>query len=164
MSNIFNDLKPFFEDNYNRIHVREYAKIQKISPPTSSKLLEKYHLKNFLKKELDKQYIYYYANKSSEIFKDLQRIYWKIKLKPIIKYIENETINPIIILFGSIAKGELKKGSDIDLAIFTHTNKKLNLTNFEDREIQVFKFKTLNDVPKELKNNILNGYKLSGTW
>ncbi len=164
MLNIINNLKPFFEDNYRRIHVREYAKITKISPPTSSKFLEELHKENLLKKEVDKQYYCYYANKSSEIFKDLQRIYWKIKLKKIIIQIQEETINPVIVLFGSLAKVEAKLDSDIDIAIFSSSKKELNLKELEQRTIQTFNFQSLSQVPKELKNNILNGYILGGSW
>ncbi len=42
MLKIFNDLKPFFEDNYGRIHVRGYAALVKVSPPTASGMLKKF--------------------------------------------------------------------------------------------------------------------------
>ncbi|MCF7866886.1 nucleotidyltransferase domain-containing protein [Candidatus Woesearchaeota archaeon] len=167
MLKIFNDLKPFFEDNYKRIHVREYAKIIAITPPTASKLLEAYLSERILKKEVDKQYNYYFANKESSTFKDLQNIYWKMKLQPLIDYIENQIIQPNIILFGSIAKSELQENSDIDIAIFAQSKKDLNLLPFEKtlkRNIQLFIFKNLEEVPKELKNNILNGKIIGGSW
>ncbi len=166
MLKIINDLEPFFEDNYRRIHVREFAKLQKISPPTASKRLESLNKENLIKKEIDKQYYYYFANKDSFIFKDLQRIYWKEKLEKVglIEEITNQTFNPTIILFGSLAKAEAKVNSDIDLAIITISSKELDLRKFEkklNKEIQIFKFKTINDIPLELKNNILDGYKIT---
>ncbi len=39
MLKIINNLKPFIEDNYRRISVREYARIQKISDVKSDELL-----------------------------------------------------------------------------------------------------------------------------
>ena len=39
MLEIFNTLAYFFEDNYVKISVREFAKFKKISPPHASKLL-----------------------------------------------------------------------------------------------------------------------------
>lgn len=131
MLKIFNDLKPFFQDNYKKIHVREYAKIQKISPPTSSKILENLKKEGILKKEIDKKYNLYYTNKDSEIFRDLQRIYYKEKLSNLVSHIKEETINPVIILFGSTAKNEIKEFSDIDLAIITPTEKKLAQVNLK---------------------------------
>ena len=57
MLTIFNNLKPFFEDNYRRISVREYARIIKISPPSASKLLNNLEKEGLLTKE-KKNYTY----------------------------------------------------------------------------------------------------------
>jgi len=170
MLEIINSLKPFFEDNYRRINVREYARLQNISPPTASKLLEKLRKETLLRKEIEKQYIYYYANKDSKLFIDFSRIYWKIRLekKGLVDYLEKELLSPIIILFGSLAKAEVRKDSDLDLAIFSVTNKQIKLEKYEKllkRNIQIFIFnKRENIKSKELLNNVLNGYKIKGKW
>ena len=169
MLKIFNDLKPFFEDNYRRINVREYARIQKISPPTASSLLQNY-LKGLLKKEEEKQYLYYFANKESSLFVDLSRIYWKVVLENsgFVKALSEKFISPVIILFGSLSKAEVKENSDIDIAVFTATRKELDLKEFEKklkRNIQLFVFKDRENIKnKELFNNILNGDRLKGNW
>src|SRR3989344_4186036 len=121
MLKIIDSLQAFFNDNYKRIHVREYARLQKISPPTASKLLQQLNKEGLLKQETDKQYIYYYADEDSELFIGFSRIYWGITLKEsgLIDYIVRETLSPVIILFGSLSKAEAKQDSDIDLAIFT---------------------------------------------
>ena len=165
MLKIINTLKPFFEDCYRRINVREFARLQNISPPTASKELENLFNKSILKKELDKQYIYYYANKDSDLFVDLSRIYWKDILNPLVNYLEKELMNPLIILFGSLSKAEVTPNSDIDLAIITSSNKKLDFSKFEKklkRTIQVFVFNKLDE--SNLHKNILNGYKLKGEF
>ena len=54
MLEIFNKLKPFFEDNYKRISVREYARMQNISPPNASQLLNNLEKEGLLKKEEDR--------------------------------------------------------------------------------------------------------------
>ncbi len=170
MLKVIKQLSPFFEDCYRRIHVREYAKISKISPPTSSKLLENMYKIKLLKKEKEKQYIYYYANKESELFVELSRIYWRLKLKKsgLLDFFEKELLFPIIILFGSLSKAEAKADSDIDLAIFTASQKKLNIEEYEKklkRKIQILIFKKIEDIKnKELRKNILNGYKLMGAF
>ena len=56
MLNIINNLKPFFEDCYGRINVREYARIIKISPPTASKILLELNKEGLLLMENDKNY------------------------------------------------------------------------------------------------------------
>ncbi|MBM3247723.1 hypothetical protein FJZ17_04270 [Candidatus Pacearchaeota archaeon] len=170
MLEIFNTLKPFFKDNYQRINVREYARIQKISPPTASKVLSSLNKEGILKVEQDRQFIYYYANKESPIFIGLQRVYFRIALENsgLLGEIKKEFVNPKIILFGSLSKAEAKKDSDIDLAIITPTKKEINFTKYEkilDRKIQIFLFKSTNEIKnKQLANNILNGYKLVGEF
>ncbi len=165
MLKILNDLDPFFEDCYRRINVREYAKIMRISPPTASKLLDSYANINLLLKDKYKNYILFFANKESEDFIDLSRIYWRHVLKELVSMLVSKLTNPAIILFGSLSKAEVKSDSDIDLAIFTQ-KKELDLRDFErriKRKIQIFQFKSLSDIGnKELANNIINGYVLHG--
>ena len=113
--------------------------------------------------------MYYYANKDSELFIDLARIYWNITLKDsgLINYIAQETLTPVIILYGSLSKAEVKPNSDIDVAIFTVTKKELNIEQYEKklkRKIQLMIFNDIGSPSKELLNNILNGYKLEGSW
>ena len=165
MLNIINNLEFFFEDCYRRISVREYAKLIKVSPPTASKILSDYEKEGILKKEIDRQYFFYFANKNNEIFIDFSRIYWKRKLFPLINQLEKELTNHVIILFGSLAKAEVNPDSDIDLAIFSK-KKEINVEKFEKkmkRNVQLFWFKSIKDIKnKDLANNIVNGYVLYG--
>jgi len=165
MLNIINDLKPFFEDCYRRINVREYSRLIRISPPTASKILSKLNKEGLLLLEKDRNYIFYYANKNDRIFIDLSRIYWKVKLNALINFLDKNLTNPTIILFGSLSKAETKNDSDIDICALGH-KKELNLKNFENllkRKIQLFFFSSIEDIKnKELLNNILNGYIIWG--
>lgn len=165
MLEIINNLKPFFEDCYRRINIREYAKIMKISPPTSSKLLNYYYKEGILKMEVYKNYLFFYANNKSKEFVVLSRMYWQNKLNPFLDYFEKKFVNPTIILFGSLSKTETKEDSDVDLAIFAY-KRDLNLKQFEKkigRKIQIFWFKNIENIgDKELTNNIINGYILTG--
>ncbi|PIN77639.1 hypothetical protein COV15_01785 [Candidatus Woesearchaeota archaeon CG10_big_fil_rev_8_21_14_0_10_34_12] len=170
MLKIFNDLKPFFEDNYRRINIREYARTTNISPPSASKLLDYFRNQGLLKMEKDKNYIYYVANKNSKIFIELSRTYWHqlIEKTGIFDYLEKELLNPLIILFGSFSKAEVTNSSDIDLAIFSISKKSVNLEKFEkklNRKIQSFSYKSKEEVKnKGLLNNIFNGFVLRGSW
>ena len=74
MLDIFNKLQYFFEDCYRRINVREYAKLMKISPPTASKMLSEFQNEGLLKKEIDKGYHLFYANKENQQFIGLSRL------------------------------------------------------------------------------------------
>ena len=165
MLKIINELRPFFEDCYRRINVREYAKLMKISPPTASKILTFYNTKNFLLKETYKNYLLFHVNKENKDFIDLSRLYWRYILKDLLVLMEKELINPTIILFGSLSKAEAKSDSDVDLAVFAH-KREFDIGIFEKkikRKIQIFWFDSLKDVKnKELANNIISGYLLKG--
>ena len=165
MLNIINSLKPFFEDCYRRINVREYSRLRKISPPTASKILFELNKEGLLLIEKDRNYIFYYANKNNKIFVDLSRIYWDVRLDNLVDFLNKTLINPTIILFGSLSKAETKNDSDIDIGIIGH-KKELDIKNFENnlkRKIQLFFFSSVEDIKnKELANNIINGYILEG--
>ncbi|PIN95140.1 hypothetical protein COU53_00925, partial [Candidatus Pacearchaeota archaeon CG10_big_fil_rev_8_21_14_0_10_30_48] len=112
MLNIINNLKPFIENCYRRINVREYSRLMKVSPPTASKILSEFNKEELLLIEKDRNYIFYYANKNNKIFTDLSRIYWKTRLKVLINFLDENLTNPSIILFGSLSKSETKEDSD----------------------------------------------------
>lgn len=170
MLKIFNKLRPFFEDNYRRINVREYSRLLKISPPSASKVLNQLKEEGILIKEEEKNYLYFYANKESFLFINLQIIYYREKFNKLglFNVLEKEFTNPVVILFGSFAKAEVNENSDIDLAIFSVSKKQLNLKKYEEklkRKIQIFTFKNKEEVKnKMLLNNILNGFKVLGDW
>ncbi len=170
MLKIFNELEPFFNDNYRRISVREYARMTNISPPSASSLLNKMHAEGLLIKEEEKKYLFFAANKESSLFIQLCRSYWYIQLKKsgLMGYLQKELVNPLIILFGSLSRAETTPTSDIDLAIIKSKAKKLELGHFEQkmrRRIQIMFFDGLDHKDKkELKINVLNGFVLAGGW
>jgi len=165
MLNIIYTLKPFVEDNYKEVGVREYSRMMGITAPTASKRLKMFMSEDVLKSRKERGYLLFRANRDSGVLRDLSRIYWKQKLKKVIGFLNLEFYEPTIVLFGSLSKLESKKDSDVDLAIFTKFKKKLNLSKYEKdlkREIQIFSFKSLDKVNRELRMNILNGYLIQG--
>lgn len=167
MLKIINDLKPFFEDCYRRINIREYARIMKISPPTASNLLAYYNREGLLLKERYRNYVLFYANKESGEFIELSRIYWKCMLKPLVSFMEENLADPTVVLFGSLSKAEAKPDSDIDLAVLAH-KRDLNVGVFEKklkRGIQIFWFKSIGDIKdSRLANSIIEGCMLRGRY
>jgi predicted nucleotidyltransferase len=168
MLKIFNTLEPFFEDCYRRYSVREYATLIKVSPPTASSILKNFTSQDLLNEKKERVYKFYWVKRDSN-FIDLSRIYWKNKFMRlgILKYIENEVIDPLIILFGSLSKAEVTESSDIDFAMICSNKKNLDLKKFEKklgRNIHLLVFKSLDEIPKELKSNILNGFVLRGNF
>jgi len=165
MLNIINNLGVFFEDCYRRINVREYSRISNVSPPTASKILFELNKEGLLNVERDRNYIFFYANRESKDFIDLSRMYWRGKLEELMEHLNKELIGSTIVLFGSLAKAEVKDDSDVDIVVFSE-KKDLDLSKIErklKRNIQLFWFDSIGAVKnKELVNNILNGYVLNG--
>ncbi len=165
MLGIINNLKPFFEDCHRRLGVREYARITNVSPPTASKILSSLTKEELLNKQQNRQYLLFWA-KNSPLFKSLAQIYWKQKFEKtgLLDYLNKKFINPTIILFGSLAKGENTRDSDVDLAIIS-SKKQINLEIFEKklkRKVQILSFTEILDINKELRNSIINGHVLEG--
>jgi predicted nucleotidyltransferase len=160
-----NELKPFFEDCYRELGVREYAREIKVTPPTASKMLKEFAKQDLLKQREERGFLLFRANRESSILKKLSHIYWEEKLKELVQHISEELHPDAIVLFGSLSKLEVHQKSDIDLAVFTKFEKKMNLEKFEkklDKEIQLFVFESLEKVNKELRANILRGDIMEG--
>jgi predicted nucleotidyltransferase len=165
MLKIINSLKPFFEDCYTGIGVREYSRLMKITPPTASKLLKDFSSYGLLKEKKDKLYLLFRANRESDDLKDLSRIYWREKFGEFANEIEKEMPSSEVILFGSLSKLETKEESDMDIAIISKYARKTNTEKFEKkygRKIQIFYFKSVKEISNNLKENILNGFILKG--
>ncbi len=156
----------FFENPSRTFHIRGISRELKI-PKTSvsyhiSKLIEQ---KLILKRKTD-IFPSFQANEQNELFKAKKRSYFidLLLISGLMKYIESECTPRSIVLFGSFAKAEYGKDSDIDL--FVQSEKcPLNLKKFENKlrhEIHIYFEKDLNNLSPELFNNIINGIKLKG--
>lgn len=170
MLTIFNDLEYFFQDNYRRIHVREYARLKKISPPFASKTLYNYEKEGLLVKEKDKKHLLFHAHRENPFFQALSQLYWAEELRQsgLTTYLEKELAQPLVIVFGSIAKAEVTPTSDIDIVIITPTTRELTLEPFENKlkkKIQLFRYKNLKEITNpDLYSNIFNGFRILGRW
>ncbi len=172
MLDIINNLGIFFEDNYAKINIRRYSRFMGISPPTASKLLKSYEEENLLESSRYERYIFFNAKRDSKDFIDLSRVYWRNKLEELSSFLISKSISePTIILFGSLSKAEVKKDSDVDLAVISINNLSIRLKDTEldrfersiGRKIEIFGFKSLNEASKQpIWKAILNGYILSG--
>ena len=83
----------------------------------------------------------------------------------LVGHIEKELNPSLLVVFGSVRKGEYEKDSDIDLFIETTIEKDLDLKKFEKKlnhKIDLFVQTNLKRLHKNLLSNVLNGIKLSG--
>ena len=170
MFNKVDILKIFFRDPQKKYHLREIAKIFRISPRTAKNHLTQLCKEGLVIVEKEKIYENYRANLDSQKFKDYKVFYsiGKIRESGLIEYLNDVFNYPTIILFGSIARGEDIEKSDIDLFIITENKKDIDMSKFEKKlkkNIQIFmankkEFKLGKN--KELFNNVINGIILSG--
>lgn len=166
-------LELFIKEPEREFHVREIAKLLRKSPTTISKYLKDYENKKILSSDKKLNHLLFKANADSNKFKQLKLSY-NLKViydSGLIDYLSEEFNQPkAIVLFGSFAKAENNKNSDVDLLIVSSKKQEPNLEKFEKKlghKIQLFihsekdleKLKVKN---KELFNNWINGIVIYG--
>ena len=170
MLKIFNDLEPFFWQSYEKISVREYARLKKISPPSASTLLKNYAKEGLLIVEEERRYLFFYVNRENLVFVKLSGAYFTNYFEKIgmISDIKAKFVNPTIVIFGSFSKAEVTNTSDLDIAIFSSVKSTVNLSVYEkklQRPLQIFAFKNRAEIKNpNLLNNILKGVVVYGSW
>jgi len=157
-------LEQFFLFPTKRWHIREIARATNIAHTSINR-----YISELLREELiikDKElYTAYKANRKSDNFKLLKKLYWNKTLveSGFVEHIYEKTHAEFIILFGSCSKGEDIESSDIDIYLES-SQKEINLNKYElafSRKINLY-FRKFNKVQDELKNNLLNGIILHG--
>ena len=159
-------LQEFFDFPTYGFLIRELSRRTKIAQPSVVN-----HLKVLLKeglviKQEAKPYPFFKANRENEIFKILKvsNMILRIKTSGLLDHILNKTFPDVIVLFGSCARGEDIESSDVDLFVQAK-EKRLALDKYEkllNRKISLFFEENFSRLPKELKNNIVNGIVLKG--
>ena len=157
MLKVFYSLKPFFEDVYREISVREYSRLNKISAPTASKLLKKLTKEQLLFSSKKGIYLFFRANRNYPLFKSLALAYWQNRLYNLLEKIHKNLLFKKIILFGSIAKVENTIDSDVDLYI-DFPRKDIDVKDIEKKLNRKIQFHFENSLKNlSLKKNIEKG-------
>ena len=163
--NVWSVLECFLDEPEKPHQIRTISK--KIGLATTS---VKLHVNTLIQEQLVKEgkdiFKNYNANFDNERFRFLKKInnLNKIENSGLLEFLEEQIAPDVIILFGSTAKGEDISTSDIDIFIQSK-QKKIDLSIYEKklgRKIELFIEDNLAQLPKELKNNIINGQKLRG--
>ena len=155
-------IQSFFEDPNRIFGIREISRLVKIPKTTVSRQLNELVKKRMITKK-DSGYI---ANESSSYFRLLKKLRFveDVHRSGLLEYLD-ERFNPkSVILFGSFAKGEYNRASDIDIFVQS-AEKDYSLSQFEKKlkhPINLFFEEKLSRLSDELFNNIINGIKLSG--
>lgn len=157
MLKIFNELKPFLEDCYREISVRQYASMIRISPPTASKTLKDFEKNGLLLSENKGIYIYFRANRENFVFREILKSYWYIVLNPLTENLHETIAFKRIILFGSLVKAENNLKSDVDLYLESEP-KNIDTKEIEKKLNRKVQLHFLNSMKNEnLKKNIEQG-------
>ncbi len=165
--NKYKILKVFLDNPTESFRLRELSRLSKIAPPSVMN-----YLKNFEKQGLIKRYekrgIPFYKalreNKRFILFKKISIIY-ELNSSGLVDFLWDKLSPDAIILYGSCSLGEDIESSDIDIFLIgINKEKRINIEKFEKKlgkEIHLM-FNTLKNIPKELKNNLVNGIILKG--
>ena len=164
--NLYKLLKIFLNNPTESFRLRELSRLSKISPPSVMNYLKEFEEKGLIKKYLKREIPFYQAVRDDEDFKHYKiiSILSELHESSLIEFLWDKLSPEAIILYGSYAKGESVEGSDIDIFIIGR-EKKLELKNFEKKLGKIIHLMFMENpakIPKELKNNLINGIVLKG--
>ena len=159
--------KHFFINPTSKLRVRQIEKTLKLPLPSVIRYCKELVKEGVLTTIKTGNIIFYTADRVNEKFLLEKRLFniRQIYKSGLINYLRQELSNPVIVLFGSYAKGEDIETSDIDIYVETPSKKEIPLDEFErelQRKIQVFRHKSITEIKnKHLANNIINGITLN---
>ena len=165
-NNTYRILELFIEFPTKDFSMRGLARELKLSHATILNYINDLQKLSLIKKKEATLYPTYFANTESQKYKFYKKnwLIFKITESGVIDYIQKEILPTSIILFGSGAKATFTEKSDID--IFIEANEtKLELTKYEKKlncKINLLFEQNINNLSKELRNNIINGVVLYG--
>lgn len=165
-NNTYRILELFIEYPTKDFSVRGLARELKISHATILNHINDLQKLNLIKKKEATLYPTYFANTESQKYKFYKKnwLIFKLVETRVIEHIQKDALPSSIILFGSGAKATFTEKSDID--IFVESNEaKLDLTKYEKKlnhKINLLFEQNINNLSKELRNNVINGVILYG--
>ena len=117
------------DNPYEKYYLREASRLLNMSPMTLSRSLQLLLKNNLVVKEKIKNQIYYYANMLNPAFRHMKvsrSLSW-LAQKDVVGLIRKRIAGTVtIILYGSYAKGEDTKDSDVDILVIAPAKKDLS--------------------------------------
>lgn len=165
-NNTYRILELFIEFPTKDFSVRGLARELKLSHATILNYISDLQKLGFIKKKEATLYPTYFASTESQKYKFYKKnwLIFKLVETGLLEYIQKEALPSSIILFGSGAKAAFTENSDID--IFVEASEiKLDLAKYDkklNRKINLLFEPNINNLSKELRNNIINGIILYG--
>jgi len=121
----------FFNEPYRDFHLREIAKLTKVSSSTAKRFLDFYNEKGFLKKQRKANLVLFKANLENPAFKYMKVSYFLMKSRSLADYLREFYPDSSVVLYGSCARGEDNSQSDIDLLVISRRKEEAELGKFE---------------------------------
>ncbi len=165
-NNTYKILKKFLEDPLEEFGLRELSRLVNISPASVKNHLLILQKENLIKQITRKNSPLYQAKRDTQEFKTAQKLHiiHQLEATKTLSYLQQTLAPKTIILYGSHAKGDAIKSSDIDLFIMGKQTK-INLTKYENllnKPLHLIFENSLSQISPELKSNIINGIVLRG--
>lgn len=165
-NNAYKILELFIEFPTKEFSIRGIARHLNLSHATILKYINYLEKLGLIKKKEETLYPTYYANTENQKYKFYKRnrLVFKIMNSGLIDHVQKEVLPSSMILFGSGAKATFTEKSDIDIFIEAK-EVPLDLTEYEkklNRKINLLFEPNINNLSKELRNNLINGVVLCG--
>jgi predicted nucleotidyltransferase len=168
---VFEALKFFIENPYDEVYLREFAKKVNVNPNTAQRFLNLFLGEELIKEEKKANLRYFKANLENPVLRHIKKTYSikKIIDSKLVDYLKEQGFSSII-LYGSVAKGEDDRRSDIDMLCIGN-KKKLELSEVyskleKEMNVSAFSFAEWKKQKKENKafydEIILHGINLYG--
>lgn len=164
--NRYKVLKVFLDSPTESFRLREISRISKIAPLSVMNYLKEFEKEELIRKYIQRGIPFYQSSRDNEkfiLYKKISIIY-ELDECGLIEFIWEKLAPEAIILYGSFSKGESTENSDIDLFLICK-DKEIDLKEFEkklNRSIHLMFNSNPEKIPKELKNNLINGIVLKG--
>ena len=152
-------LKYFFDYPLAAFSVRELAKKTRLPSSTVQRYLKEMKKKKILDSD-GKLW-----DSPSMRFRKAFFMMDKIVDSGLLEHLEVMYKPRAVVVFGGVRKGEYDKNSDVDIFVESDVGEDMNLSKFEKKighRVELFIEKDINALPVNLRNNVLNGIKLSG--
>ncbi len=128
-------LELFFDEPFREFHLREAARKANVSAPTAKIQLDKFAKKGIIEKSSKANLSLFKANTKSKRFQLLKTAYFleKMEKSGLVEEIKKRLRPQAIVLFGSTARGEDSRESDIDLLVISKNKQDIEQYAFEKK-------------------------------